>query len=554
MPSPYSSPEISQTGDPNLGQAGVSNPNVNENLYAASYSNAPGRPADASMPGNGSDLASQGLAKLQQGDQYGGIMTLLDAAQQNPQSVQSTAFLQHLQIVESQPNAAQGAQTDSSQFTAPTDSPAYGTTGDANALSSPAAAGAQTDSSSLAIQALQVAQQNPTEGILGLMQASAQNPNLLNDQNFLTTMSEVLPQGSAAAQAQPASDGSQLQQSQLQQPADGSQIQQSQVQQPTDGPQTQQAQIQQPTDGSQTQQAQAQQPSDGSQTQQAQIQQPTDGSQTQQAQVQQPSDGSQTQQAQVQQPTDGSQTQQAQVQQPTDGSQTQQAQIQQPGSLDGSQYQTQPTNDSQYVQQPAAAPTYSMPAQLTSTGDPNIEAGVRQAFQLIQAGDQFDGAKLLMMIAKADPAILQDQAFVKNFTDLENAVKSGTANATTDQTAASQSGAVDANGNPIQQQMVDANGNPIAQPGAQQMVDANGNPIAQPGAQQMVDANGNPIAQPGAQQMVDANGNPVTTDAQGMPVQTSIQGMTGMTTQTAPTDTSTQVASNSDPSVGAPAN
>jgi hypothetical protein len=491
MTSPYSRPEISQTGDPNLGQAGVQNPNVNENLYAASYPGAPGRAADISTPGNGSDLASQGLTKLQQGDQYGGIMTLLDAAQQNPQSVQSTAFLQQLQIVESQPAGAQSAPTDAGQFTAPTDSPAYGTTSDANALSSPAAAGGQTDANSIAMQALQTAQQNPTEGILGLMQASAQNPNLLNDQNFLTTMSEVLPQGPGATQSQPVTDGSQLQ--------------------PTNG-----SQLQQPTDGSQ-------------------LQQPTDGSQLQQPQAQQPSDGSQIQQSQVQQP---------QAQQPTDGSQIQQSQVQQPGPTDASQISQpqQPTDASQYVQQPAAAPAYTMPAQLTSTGDPNIEAGVKQAFQLIQSGDQLDGAKILMMIAKADPAILQDQAFIKNLTDLENAVKNGTANAPTDQSTASQTGAVDANGNPVQ---LDANGNPIAQPGAQQMVDANGNPITQPGAQQMLDANGNPIAQPGVQQMVDANGNPIQ--------QPGAQSIAGMT-QTAPTDTSTQqVASNPDPTVGAPA-
>ncbi len=416
MPNPYSSPEITQTGDPTMGQAGVQNSNVNDNLYAASYPGAPGRAADTSLPGGGSDLASQGLAKLRQGDEYGGIMTLLDAAKQNPAAVQSDAFLQQLQLVESQPGRATGVASDSGQFSAPTDSPAYGTTSDAAAMN-PQTAGGLTDANSLANQALSVAQSNPAEGILGLMQASTQNPDLLNDQNFLTTMSEVLPQGQGAVQGQQA-------------PMDGSQVQQQQ-------------------------------------------QAPMDGSQVQQQQ-----------QAQM----DESQVQQQQ-QMPMDGSQQ------------------------------AVAPTYTMPAQLTSSGDPNIEAGVKQAFQLIQSGDQFDGARLLMMIAKADPAILQDQTFVKNLVDLENATTNRNATAANDQSNQTQSGAqqYDAQGNPL-----DASGNPISQ---QQYLDASGNPIAQPGAQQYVDASGNPIAQPGT------------------------QGMTGMSV---PSDTSIQVASSNDPTVGAP--
>ncbi len=507
MSSPYSQTEISQTGDPTMGQVGAQNTNVNDNLYAASYSNAPGRAADASTTGGGSDLATQGLMRLQQGDQYGGIMTLLDAAQKSPQSVQSPEFLQQLQIVESQSATASGAQTESAQFTPPAESPAYGSTGDTTALSAQQGGTGQGDVNSVALQALQVAQSNPTEGILGLMQASTMNPDLMNDQNFLTTMSEVLPQGpgAAQAQAQPGADGTQSQQ--VQQPADASQYQQ-------------------PLN-------------DGSQQQQ--VQQPVDASQ-------------------YQQPTN-------------DGSQQQQ--VQQP--VDASQYQ-QPTNDGsqqQQVQQPADATGYAMPAQLTSSGNPQIEAGVKQAFQLIQAGDQFDGARLLMMIAKADPSILQDQAFVKNLTDLENAVKSGAATSTSDQTAQSQTqqqydangnpvdaqgnpiAMTDANGNPIAQpgaqQMTDASGNPIAQPGAQQITDASGNPIAQPGAQQITDASGNPIAQPGAQQMMtDASGNPVATDAQGMPLtQPNPQAMTGMP---GPTDTQTQASVNMDPSsIGAPA-
>ncbi|CAN5144363.1 hypothetical protein BH10CYA1_BH10CYA1_38270 [soil metagenome] len=417
MPSPYSQTEISQTGDPTMGQVGAQNPNVNENLYAASYSNAPGRPADASSTGGGSDLATQGLMKLQQGDQYSGIMTLLEAAQQSPQSVQNPAFLQQLQIVESQSGATTGAQTDSSQgqFTPPSDSPAYGATGDTTAMNTEQGGAGQGDVNSIAMQALQAAQSNSTEGILGLMQASTMNPDLMNNQNFLTTMSEVLPQGpgAAAAQAQPGADASQQQQ--VQQPADASQYQQ------PGADASQQQQVQQPTDTSQYQQPVA----------------------------------------------------------------------------DGSQ-------------QPTASAAYTMPAQLTTSGNPQIEAGVKQAFQLIQSGDQFDGARLLMMIAKADPSILQDQAFVKNLTDLENAVKSVAATSTVDQTA------------------------------------------AQSQSQQQLDAFGNPIAQPGAQQMVDASGNPVATDAQGMPLaQANPQAMTGMT---GPTDTQAQAPVSMDPSsIGAPA-
>ncbi len=410
MPSPYSQTEIAQTGDPTMGQVGAQNPNVNDNLYTASYSNAPGRAADAGSTGGGSDLATQGLMRLQQGDQYGGIMTLLDAAQQSPQSVQNPAFLQQLQIVESQPAAATGTQADSSQFTPPTDSPAYGATSDTTAMNTQKGGAAQGDANSIVMQALQTAQSNPTEGILGLMQASTMNPDLMNNQNFLTTMSEVLPRGpgAAAAQAQPGTDGSQ------------------------------QAQVQQPADTSQYPQPVA----------------------------------------------------------------------------DGSQ-------------QPTSAMAYTMPAQLTSSNNPQIEAGVKQAFQLIQSGDQFDGARLLMMIAKADPSILQDQAFVKNLTDLENAVKGvSTGTSTSDQTAAQS-----------QSQQHDANGNPIAQPGAQPMT---------------TDANGNPIAQPSAQQMVDASGNPVATDAQGRPLtQANPQAMTGMT---GPTDTQAQAPVSMDPSsIGAPA-
>jgi len=414
MPSPYSSTEISQTGDPTMGQAGVQNPNINDNLFAASYPGAPGRAADSSIPGGGSDLASQGLAKLQQGDQYGGIMTLLDAAQQNPQSVQSQAFLQQLQIVENQPAATTNNGGDSSQFSPPSDSPAYGTMSDTTAMQTPMSGAGATDANAIANQALSVAQSNPAEGILGLMQASTQNPDLLNNQNFLTTMSEVLPQG-PGAQTQQSMDASQMQQ-----------------------PQTQ------PMDASQY----SQMPSDAS--------------------------------------------------------------------------NTQPVTDN--TQQ--AGGRYTLPAQLTSSGDPNIEAGVKQAFQLIQSGDQFDGARILMMIAKADPSILQDQAFIKNLVDLESAVKAGGVNAATDQSALSQTG----------QAQYDANGNPI---------DANGNPI-----NQQVDASSNPISQPGTQQMVDASGNPASTDSQTMPYsQNGTQGMTGMSV---PYDSSSQVASGTDPSVGAP--
>ncbi|RTL40103.1 MAG: hypothetical protein EKK48_16760, partial [Candidatus Melainabacteria bacterium] len=254
MPSPYSSTEISQTGDPTMGQAGVQNPNVNDNLFAASYPGAPGRAADSSIPGGGSDLASQGLAKLQQGDQYGGIMTLLDAAQQNPQSVQSQAFLQQLQIVENQPAATTNNGGDSSQFSPPSDSPAYGTMSDTTAVQTPMSAAGATDANAIANQALSVAQSNPAEGILGLMQASTQNPDLLNNQNFLTTMSEVLPQG-PGAQTQQSMDASQMQQPQTQ-PMDASQMQQPQTQ-PMDASQMQQPQTQ-PMDASQMQQPQTQ--------------------------------------------------------------------------------------------------------------------------------------------------------------------------------------------------------------------------------------------------------------------------------------------------------
>ncbi|RTL35250.1 MAG: hypothetical protein EKK48_29235 [Candidatus Melainabacteria bacterium] len=252
--------------------------------------------------------------------------------------------------------------------------------------------------------------------------------------------------------------------------------------------------------------------------------QPMDASQMQQPQTQ-PMDASQMQQPQTQ-PMDASQMQQPQTQ-PMDASQMQQPQTQ---PMDASQYSqmpsdasnTQPVTDN--TQQ--AGGRYTLPAQLTSSGDPNIEAGVKQAFQLIQSGDQFDGARILMMIAKADPSILQDQAFIKNLVDLESAVKAGGVNAATDQSALSQTG----------QAQYDANGNPI---------DANGNPI-----NQQVDASGNPISQPGTQQMVDASGNPASTDSQTMPYsQNGTQGMTGMSV---PYDSSTQVASGTDPSVGAP--
>jgi hypothetical protein len=337
-------------------------------------------------------------------------------------------------------------------------------------------------------------------GILGLMEASTMNPNLLQDQNFLTTMREVLPQGPGMNGAQqPLTD------------ANGNPIAQPGAQQ-------------QPL---------------------------TDANGNPIAQP-----GSQ------QQPL-------------TDANGNP---IAQPGANVPQQF-AQP----QYSQQmgvPPGAPltdTTNNPA----SADPQIQQAILKAFQLIQSGDQFDGARLLMMIAKADPAILQDKVFIQNLQITEQAAialkaqsdaamqGSGAPQQQLDaqgnpiapqtdaqgnpiaqpnaqgliaqpgaQGSIAQPGAqpalTDANGNPIaqpgtQQVMTGANGNPIAQPGTQQvMTDANGNPIAQPGTQQvMTGANGNPIAQPGTQQvMTDANGNPIAqpgtqqvmTDANGNPI------------------------------------
>jgi hypothetical protein len=284
MTNTYASTEIAQAGDPTMIAPVNQTPNLSNNLYSDSYPSAPGRLADANSPTNsGSDLASRGLSMISQGDQYDGIMALLDAERQSPQSVQGPQFLQQLQIVENQPTSA--GTTD-------------GTT-DANAIAS---------------QALSAAQSDPVSGILGLMKAATLNPNLDQDQNFLTTMQEVLPSGQGTAQ----------------------------------------------------------------------------------------------------QPTDGQQAVQAQT---ADDSQP--------------QVQTQPSDASQQDAQPQTAPSIGIQAgqQLTDTtnnpasADPQIQNAISQAFQMLQSGDQYDAARLLMMIAKADPQILQDQVFIKNLQTAEQAAQ-----------------------------------------------------------------------------------------------------------------------------------
>jgi hypothetical protein len=424
MTNPYANTEILQASEPTMIGAVNQTPNLSNNLYADSYPGAPGRTADMSAASGGSDLASRGLSMLSQGDQYGGIMTLLNAEQQSPQSVQNPQFLQQLQLVESQSTSAE--TTDTSALSAQPqgaglDSSLPGVS-DASALSSQQPA---TDANAIASQALATAQSDPVSGILGLMKAATMNPTIDQDQNFLATMQEVLPTGQGMAQQSTDAQGNPIAQPGAQQMTDA---------QGNPSPQ----------------------------------------------------------------PADASQQQSVQ-EQPTDSSQQ--------------QVQTQPVDISQQYAQPQIASSFGIQPgqQLTDTtnnpasADAQIQNAVLQAFQLLQSGDQYDGARLLMMIAKVDPQILQDQVFIKN---LQTAEQAAQALQSQTEAAAQSSGA----------QQLDAQGNPIAQPGTQQMTDAQGNPIPQPGTQQI-----SPAYQPLA------------------------------STQTMPTDTQTQPQLSMDPSsVGAP--
>jgi hypothetical protein len=196
MTSPFMNNEVSQTGDPTLSQTGGQGPALNNALYASGYPGAPGRASDmSSMPtggsGGGSDLANQGLSLLQQGDQYNGIMTLLQAESVSPQSIQNPTFLHNLQLVESNSGQPAGSGSDQSYANVAPQTDANG-----NPIAAPGAPGQSGDANTIAQQALQAAQQgDPVSGILGLMQASTMNPNLDQDPQFLAVMKQALPGG-----------------------------------------------------------------------------------------------------------------------------------------------------------------------------------------------------------------------------------------------------------------------------------------------------------------------------------------------------------------------
>jgi hypothetical protein len=143
----------------------------------------PAQPAPevTSAPQDAQTLVKQGLASLKAGDEKEGIVALMQAAEQNPQLVSDATFVQALRTAENQP--AQG-----NDIFAPTtcDTSAdvdYGNlAGDPSQLVNPALYGG-------GLNFLKAG--DKVDGILYLMEAAVNNPQLPQDQYFMQLLTQV---------------------------------------------------------------------------------------------------------------------------------------------------------------------------------------------------------------------------------------------------------------------------------------------------------------------------------------------------------------------------
>ncbi|GEM_PF-3525571 len=231
MSNPFETPE----GNPSPGSS-----QVPENLWSSAYLNATGQlPADSSTtlstaPGATTDLSQlaagtaggpttggaaggmlqQALETLQSGDEKDGILGLMQAAQQNPQLLQDATFVQTLRVMENEPSpdgnvfdAYPYPPTSTGGQTAPAD--ASSTPGLPGAQGSPSSgdaslqgAGSNLVDPSVYTQGLNFLQVgDKVDGMLYLMQAAVNNPQILQDNTFLQSFQGVEAQAASGSQA-----------------------------------------------------------------------------------------------------------------------------------------------------------------------------------------------------------------------------------------------------------------------------------------------------------------------------------------------------------------